>query len=136
MECLRSCLHPQGNMCSPTNLAPHGTRYHVYVSRHTATSIQPHTYVNKTQLIPCPVGWGCRVHRLILCKGVTPYANECPRYDIKQSNGEASVMLELWEMQSIPSLPLLPGPLWLGVVAPDRVLSMSQTELNCVYMLN
>ena len=28
--------------------------------------------------------------------------------------------------QSLPSLPALPGPLWPGVVAPDRVLSMDQ----------
>ena len=27
----------------------------------------------------------------------------------------------------------LPGPLWSRVVAPDRVLSMSQLELNCNY---
>ena len=39
-------------------------------------------------------------------------------------------------MQGIPSLPLLPGPLWSGVVVPDRVLSMGQIELNCVFMLN
>ena len=39
-------------------------------------------------------------------------------------------MLELWGMQSAPSLPPLPGPLWPGVVAPDRALSMSQIELN------
>ena len=45
-------------------------------------------------------------------------------------------MLELWEMRSIPSLPSLPGPLWPEVVAPDRVLSMGQIELNCVLMLN
>ena len=43
-------------------------------------------------------------------------------------------MLKLWEMQSTPLLPLLPGPLWPGVVAPDRVLSMGQIELNCVLM--
>ena len=34
------------------------------------------------------------------------------------------------------SLPLLPGPLWPEVVAPDRVLSMGQIELNCVLILN
>ena len=45
-------------------------------------------------------------------------------------------MLELWVMQSTFSLPLLLGPLWPGVVAPDRVLSMDQIELNCVLMLN
>ena len=63
-------------------------------------------------------------------------SNECPEYDIKQSDVEAPVMLELWGMQSTPSLPSLPGALWLGVVAPDRVLSMGQIELNCVIMLN
>ena len=44
-------------------------------------------------------------------------------------------MLELWGMWSIPSLASLPGPLCPGVVAPDRVLSMSQIELNSVTML-
>ena len=29
-------------------------------------------------------------------------------------------MLELWGMLSTPLLPLLPGPLWPGVVAPDK----------------
>ena len=38
-------------------------------------------------------------------------------------------MLELLRMQSTPSLPLLPGPLWPGVEAPDRVLSMGQIKL-------
>ena len=34
------------------------------------------------------------------------------------------------------SLTSLPGPLWPGVVAHDRVLSMGQTELNSILMLN
>ena len=38
-------------------------------------------------------------------------------------------MLELWEMQITPSLPLLQDPLWPGVVAPARALSMGQIEL-------
>ena len=38
-------------------------------------------------------------------------------------------MLELWGMWSTPSLPLLPGPLWPGVVTPDGVQSMGQIEL-------
>ena len=37
-------------------------------------------------------------------------ANECTRYDTKQTDGEAPVMLELWRMQSTPLLLLLPGP--------------------------
>ena len=32
-------------------------------------------------------------------------------------------------MWSTLSLPLFPGSLWSGVVAPDRVLSMGQLEL-------
>ena len=57
-------------------------------------------------------------------------------YDIKQFEGEVLVMLELWEMQSTPSLPSLSGPLWPKVVAPDRALSMGQIELNCVLILD
>ena len=29
-------------------------------------------------------------------------------------------------------MPLLPGPLRPGMVAPDRILSVGQIELNCV----
>ena len=56
--------------------------------------------------------------------------NECPEYDTKQYDGDAPVMLELWGMRSTPSLPSLPDPLWPEVVAPERVLSMDQIELN------
>ena len=45
-------------------------------------------------------------------------------------------MLELCGIQSIPSLPSLPGSLWPGVVAPDMVLFMDQIELNSVLILN
>ena len=62
--------------------------------------------------------------------------NEYPGYDTKQFYGEAPVMLELWGMQSTPLLPSLPGPLWPGVVAPDRALSMGQIELYCMLILN
>ena len=44
--------------------------------------------------------------------------NENPVYDTKQSDSEAPVMLELWEIQSTPSLPSLPSSFWPGVVAP------------------
>ena len=59
-----------------------------------------------------------------------------PGFDIKQSDGEAPVMLELWGMRSTPSLPSLPGLLLPGVVAPDRALLMGQIELKSVLMLN
>ena len=38
-------------------------------------------------------------------------------------------MMELWGMQSTPSLPSLPDSLWPGVVELDRVLSIGQIEL-------
>ena len=60
----------------------------------------------------------------------------CPGYDTKQSDGEVPVMLELWGMWSTLLVPLLTGSLWYGVVAPDRILSMGQIELNSLLMLN
>ena len=75
------------------------------------------------QLLFCSVGWGCRIHRLQLGWGVTP-TNEFPGHDTKQSNGEVPGMMGLWGMWSTPSLLLLPVPLWPGVVASNRVLSM------------
>ena len=62
--------------------------------------------------------------------------NKCLGYDTKQSGGEALIMMELWGMQSTSLLPSLPGSFWLGVIAPDRVLSMCQIELNCVITQN
>ena len=64
------------------------------------------------------------------------FSNECPGYSTKKSDGEVPVVLKLWEMWSTPSLPSLPGPLWPGVVAPDRVQSKSQIELNCILIQN
>ena len=60
--------------------------------------------------------------------------NECPAYDIKQSDGEAPVLLELWGMQSIFLLLSLPVLLWLGAVASKRVLSTTQKKLNYLLM--
>ena len=96
--------------------------------------IAPDSVPSISQIELCPVSWGCGIHQLHLYRGVRP--SLCPRYDTKQSDGEVPVMLELWGMQSTPSLPSLPDPLWPGVVVPDRVLSMGQIELNCVLMLN
>ena len=78
----------------------------------------------KETIIGCLVSRGCRIHRLHLCGGVRPPPNECPWYDTKQSDGEVPVLLELWVMRNTPSLPPLPGSLWPGVVAPDRIQFM------------
>ncbi len=57
-------------------------------------------------------------------------------------------MLELWGMRSTPLSLLLPGPLWPGVVAPDKgpIYGLNRTKqwlvfavfihLNCVFMLS
>ena len=81
----------------------------------------------------CPVDWGCRIY--LLCRGVRLRST--------------SVLIWHWTIwwwgsshagalgnAVYPLLPSLPGPLWSGVVAPDRILSMSLIELNCVFMLN
>ena len=62
--------------------------------------------------------------------------NECPVYDKIHSNGEVPVMLDLWEMGSTLSLPLFRGPVRPRVATRNRVLSMGQIELICVFMLN
>ena len=95
--------------------------------------------------------WGCRIHQLLLLRGVTP-TQECPtaspqrdntnpprcvlHMTQKKTDGDIPVMLEHWKMRCIPSLPSLPGPLRPGVIAPDRVLSMDQIELNLILLLN
>ncbi len=60
----------------------------------------------------CPIGWAVE------------YTDCTSGYDTKQSDGEVSVMLGLLRIKSTPSLPLLPGSLWPGVVAPDKALTM------------
>ena len=44
-------------------------------------------------------------------------------------------MLGPWGIRSTPSLPLLSGPLWSGVVAPDRALT-GLNRNNGILMLN
>ena len=44
-------------------------------------------------------------------------------------------MLEILGNMGYSFIVIAPRPLWPGVVAPDRVLSMGQIELNRVLML-
>ena len=85
------------------------------------------------------VGWGCRIHRLHLCRGVR-LQQQVPWIRYKQSDGEASVMPELWGTQCTPSLSSFSSQLWSGVVAPDRVLSIrlqrTVSHISCVLVLN
>ena len=45
-------------------------------------------------------------------------------------------MLDLWGMQSTPLLQLLPGPLWLEVVAADKGPIYGLNRTNSIFMLN
>ena len=54
-------------------------------------SFQSLSYTDFAKFVGC-----CRIHQLILCRGVR-FPNEGPGYDTKKSDGEVSVMLELWE---------------------------------------
>ena len=54
--------------------------------------------------------------------------NECPAMTQNYQMGRASV-LELWGMWRTPSLSLLLGLLWPGLVVPGSVPSMCQIEL-------
>ena len=76
--------------------------------------------VQVSKFCNCPVGWGCRIHRLLLCRGVRPPPNTTSVLNITLNH-----LMELWGMWSTSSLSLLPGPLWPGVAASNRVLSMS-----------
>ena len=76
--------------------------------------------------------WNKTVWHLTLCiaqsVGAVEYTDP-PRqwvswHDTKQSDGEVPVMLGPSEIRINHSLPLLPGPLWLGVAAPDSALSV------------
>ena len=88
--------------------------------------------VRLPQRVSCsPVGWGCKIHRLHLCREI-----RLPQRVSKTIRWWSFSNLELWGMWSTHLLPLLQGPLCPSVVAPNWILSMGQIELNCVLMLN
>ena len=100
-------------------------------------ALSRNTFLKPYPKIQVPQDWGCRIHRQQYCRGLKLQSTErASWYDIKQSDWEATEMLLLWGIRSTSSLPSLPGPLWPGVVAPDRTLSMDQIELNCELRLN
>ena len=66
------------------------------------------------------------LYHLQRCK--TPNKRVCPGYDTKLSGSKVPV-LEIWGVWITTSLPLLPDPLWSGVVVFVRVPFMGQIEL-------
>ena len=53
--------------------------------------------VNVFPFIFAPVGWNCRIYRLLLYKGGKTSPTSVLDHDTNQSEGEAPVMLELGE---------------------------------------
>ena len=85
---------------------------YTYTETHTHTYIYIYTYT-KYIYIYIPIGWGCRIHQLLLCKGV-----RLPHKWVSW------IAIDIYISGAT-----MPGPLWPGVVAPDRVLSMGQIEV-------
>ena len=55
-------------------------------TRHTHSFFRQHEQ-QQLQCLTSPVGWGCRIHRLLLCREVRLFFNKCPGYDTKRSDG-------------------------------------------------
>ena len=70
-----------------------------------------------------PVDRCCRIHQLRLSRWVRLLPINAYSGYIKQSDGEALVMLDLWGGRGNPSLLSLPGPLWPGVIAPEILVN-------------
>ena len=79
--------------------------------------------------IPNPIGRNCKIHRLHLSRTVTITPNECCRYNTKQSNGEALVILERWGMLSTQFIAIALRSTQARTSTPERALSMGQVEL-------
>ena len=85
------------------------------------------------------VCWGCRIHRPNLCRGLksTPTSVlDMTRNNLMVSNARDFGNAEYLCHRNTSLLPSLPGSLWPWVLAPDRVLSMLETEINSVFTLN
>ena len=88
----------------------HNSYYHSVILDLGVMAMKGYSILPRSPEQDSLAGWGCKIYRLPLCTGVRP-DSQCSGYEIKQSDGEVSVMLELWGIQTIPSLILLPGPL-------------------------
>ena len=73
-----------------------------------------------------PVGWGCKIRRRHLCRGIRPFKTSILDMTLNR----------IWLCSSSPSLPLLSGPLWPGVVIIVFFPFLDQIKLisHFVYM--
>ena len=102
-------------------------------------ALSPLLYVNVYDVTLCLSFYDSLIRSWFQLRSKVPAKNTVPfwihciqksKYIYEDMNGG------LENAESTPSLPSLPAPLWLGVVAPDRVLFMGQIELNCKLLLN
>ena len=86
----------------------------IYLSVFLCFSLSLSIYIYIYMAIFGPVHCDFNIHRLHLRRRVilpTSSTDEYPRYDTKQSIGEALVKLDLWGMQNNPLLPSFPAQL-------------------------
>ena len=118
-----------------SNLLKNKIAYKLFTLNHICISIYLNGYFISISKWPSRLGAVEYTNCISAGWGQT-HPNECPEYDTTQSDGVVPLILELWGIRSTPSLPSLTDPLWPWAVAPDRILSMNQIELNCILMLN
>ena len=66
---------------------------YIYIYIYIYENIWLFKFSRATKVGNGPVDWSCRIHQLHLCRGVRPQHNQVSKYDTKQSDGEALVML-------------------------------------------
>ena len=118
----------------------------IIIYLHTVTWFQ--VFLSNTN--NCPVGWGCRIHWLHLCRCMNPHpTNECTGYDTKQSDGEVPVMPELLGNAEYPFIAISPrytlvqsSNTWLGpIYGSNRTklhtyAKLNSLKWNCFCILN
>ena len=130
--CFRSLPRWKTKFC-PIMQQPKGTADPFTIKQYFSFCKMPLICIKSAAISPlkhhhkhaCPVGWGCKIYRLHLCRGYDSPPTSFPAYNTKQSDGEVPVMPEFWGMRSTPLLPSLPGSPWPDVVAPGKALSMA-----------
>ena len=97
---------------------------HVYLIKPTYTNAQKLKKVQTEQTHNMAQSAGAAEYTDCTSAERLDFSKEFPGFVTKQSDNEAPVMLELWGIRSTALFPSIPGLLWFGTVAPDRVLSM------------
>ena len=89
-------------------------------------------YANQNPPLSGPVGWGYRKHRQHLCSNTHPTS----ALDITLYNLTVRPYSGALRNAEYPFIVIAPRITLPGVIAPDRVLSMGEIELNSVLLLS